>query len=105
MNLNGYEVTSAERSNMALLKNVAKAWKWRDALEKYKIGSVRELSRREACSEGYIRKLLPLAFLAPDILESILDGNQPPSLDLKNITAEVIPLSWKAQRKLLGYTE
>jgi DNA invertase Pin-like site-specific DNA recombinase len=101
---NGYEVTCAGKPDTTLVKNVVTAWKWREELELGKVRSVRELSRSENCSEGYIRRLLPLAYLAPDIVESILDGKQPPSLDLRNFTAERIPLSWETQHKLLGYT-
>ena len=52
-----------------------------------------------------VSRILPLAFLAPDIVGSILAGSQPVSLTaerLKRLTA--LPLDWADQRKLLGFT-
>lgn len=105
LNSTGCEVIGVGALDTVLLKGVSKAWRWRELLEENEVVSVRELSRREKCSEGYIRRILPLAFLAPDILESILDGTQPSSIDLKSIIANTIPLSWEAQRHQFGYTD
>ena len=99
----GYEVTRAGKPDPILVKNVVTAWKWREMLDSMKYYSIRELCRGECQSEGYVRRLLPLSYLAPDIVESILDGKQPPSLDLKHFTTSNLPLSWEAQRKTLGY--
>ena len=72
-------------------------------LDRGNYDSIREMCRGEQLSEGYVRRLLPLSYLAPDIVESILDGKQPPSLDLKHFTVTELPLSWRQQRILLGY--
>ena len=53
------------------------------------------------CSERYIRKILPLAYLAPDITEAILHGTQSPTLELKHLVGGKLPLSWNEQRTLL----
>jgi site-specific DNA recombinase len=51
----------------------------------------------------YIARHLPLAFLAPDIVEAILSGRQPPDLTAKTLFKRVdLPLDWQAQRALLG---
>jgi hypothetical protein len=47
---------------------------------------------------------LPLAYLAPDITQAILEGRQPVDLTafrLKRIGA--LPVSWAEQRRLLGF--
>jgi hypothetical protein len=49
------------------------------------------------------RKLLRLAFLAPDLQRDILAGRQPPSLNLEKLRWMEIPLSWKEQREVLGW--
>ena len=51
----------------------------------------------------YDRKILRLAFLAPDIQLAIVKGRQPPHLFLEKIQQMTIPLSWKKQRVLLGF--
>jgi hypothetical protein len=42
--------------------------------------SVAELARVEGVSDRYLSSLLPLAFLAPDIVEAIASGRQPADL-------------------------
>ena len=100
---NGYDALDIGMPDPVLVKNVGTAWKWRDMLDAGKYSSIPELCRKESQAEGYVRRILPLSFLAPDIVQSILDGHQPPSLNLKTFSTENIPLSWAEQRKLLGY--
>ncbi|PCJ67006.1 MAG: hypothetical protein COA73_00745 [Candidatus Hydrogenedentota bacterium] len=99
----GYDASRVGKPDAVLVKNIVLAWKWREMLDNLKYNSIPELCRGEHQSEGYVRRLLPLSFLAPDIIESILDGKQPPSLDLKHCTTTELPHYWDAQRKLLGY--
>ncbi len=50
-----------------------------------------------------IRRFLPLAFLAPDITDTILNGNQPVDLTIRKLrNLPALPYSWKEQRQLLG---
>jgi len=51
----------------------------------------------------YDRKLLRLAFLAPDLQRDILAGRQPRSLNLERLRKMDIPLAWSEQRKVLGW--
>jgi len=52
----------------------------------------------------YNRDTLLLAFLAPDIQRDILAGRQPPNLNLEGLRHMELPLCWKRQRKVLGWT-
>lgn len=57
----------------------------------------------EAAPEtSYQRRLIRLAFLAPDLQATILEGRQGPGLTLAALMAEDLPLSWAGQRKLFG---
>ena len=47
---------------------------------------------------------MPLAFLAPDIVEAILEGRQPLTLKFENLYRH-IPLSWVEQRQQFGFTQ
>ena len=48
--------------------------------------------------------LIPLAFLAPDIVARILPGTQPVDLTTENLTKRIdLPLAWTEQRTLLGF--
>jgi site-specific DNA recombinase len=50
----------------------------------------------------YDRRLLALAFLAPDLQRAILDGRQGPRMTLSTLRATDLPLSWDAQRSLFS---
>ncbi|MBI1391921.1 MAG: hypothetical protein GC152_04185 [Alphaproteobacteria bacterium] len=49
------------------------------------------------------RKILRLAFLAPDIQRAVLDGRQPLHLNLETLKRFDIPLAWSKQRQALGF--
>jgi len=53
----------------------------------------------------YDRKILRLAFLAPDIQRDILAGLQPPGLNLERLRKMDIPLAWQKQREMLGWRQ
>jgi site-specific DNA recombinase len=65
--------------------------------------SVAELATAEGISDRYVSALLPLAMLAPDILEAITAGRQPPELTAHRLIRTVnLPIAWAAQKQLLG---
>lgn len=51
---------------------------------------------------SYQRRLIRLAFLAPDLQAAILEGRQAPGLTLAAVMADDLPLSWAGQRQLFG---
>lgn len=57
-----------------------------------------------APSSPHDRKLLRLAFLAPDLQRDILAGHQPASLNLERLRQIEIPLCWRRQRQALGWS-
>ena len=46
--------------------------------------TVVEIAKSEALDDGEISRVLPLAFLAPDIVQAIIDGRQPYNLTARN---------------------
>ena len=62
-------------------------------------------SAREAraITSTYERALAPLAFLAPDIQQAILEGRHPRSLTLSTLQTAGIPLNWADQRQAFGF--
>ena len=65
--------------------------------------SVGDLVERHGVDQGEVSRRVPLAFLAPDIVEAILEGRQPIELTaarLKRMTDP--PDSWTEQRRYLG---
>jgi site-specific DNA recombinase len=57
-----------------------------------------------APASRYERELLRLAFLAPDLQRDILAGHQPPTLTLEKLRHIDIPLCWRRQHEVLGWS-
>jgi site-specific DNA recombinase len=50
-----------------------------------------------------VSRLLSLAFLAPDIVEAILQGRQSADLSSARLTNRLdLPFDWAGQRELIG---
>jgi hypothetical protein len=91
---------SKARSVPSLVRAVARAHDWMDRILRGEVSNQRALAKQTGFDERYISRIIPLAFLAPDITEAILDGRQAPDLSLEKCAAE-IPLEWSLQRQAL----
>lgn len=90
----------------ALIKTVGNAHRWMQQLQSGAAATVVEIAKAEVLDDGEISRVLPLAFLALDIVEAILDGRQPLNLttrDLKRL--KPLPTSWAKQRQVLGFPQ
>jgi hypothetical protein len=81
---------------IALVRALARAADWAARLES---GEYDALARTEQRCERHAARILPHAYLAPDLVAAILDGRQPPALPLAALTEPPLPLSWGAQRR------
>ena len=61
-----------------------------------------ELATREGISRRYIRRLVNLAFLSPQLVEAILQGRQPVELTATRLTELDLPHDWNEQHRLLA---
>jgi len=62
------------------------------------------LAKREGVSPSYFTRLVRLSYLAPDIIQAILDGRQPHDLTADRLLAHSrLPLAWHDQRTALGF--
>lgn len=91
------------RPDPTLIRAVAKAFTWNRRIVTGEVSSMADIVREEKVTSRYVRKLLPLALLAPDIVEAICAGHQPSNLSLESIVYNQIPFNWDAQRSLLGF--
>ena len=62
------------RADPALVKALARAFRWRRMLEDGRYGSIRELATQEGVDRAYVGRLLNLTLLAPEVVEAVLDG-------------------------------
>jgi site-specific DNA recombinase len=90
------------RPNPTLIKALARAHSWFARLQSGQGSSIRAIARAERLAERYIARIIPLAFLAPDITEAILEGTQPEDLTLAKL-CQRLPLAWLEQRRTLGF--
>ncbi len=67
--------------------------------------STQDLAKLTGCSERHVRNVMNLAFLAPNITDAILRGEQPQLLTLAHLIRSDLPLSWRDQRLKLGVYE
>jgi hypothetical protein len=94
----GYEAGMAEtRGDPALVKALARAFRWRRMLEEGRYASVRELAKAEGVNRTYIGRLLNLTLLAPDVVEAILHGRPTGAANITRRSSP-IPDAWPEQR-------
>jgi len=85
-----------------LLKALIRAYRWRTQLESGLCTSIAQLAAREQTNETYVGKLLQLTFLAPGLIDAIVEGRQAERLSLASIRRILLPIDWSAQRRLFG---
>ena len=73
-----------------------------DYLDPIRALTVSDLDRGEGADVGDVSRSLQLAFLAPDLVERILDGNQPVALTAERLKRVDVPLLWEDQRAMLA---
>jgi site-specific DNA recombinase len=86
----------------SLLKVVARAHQWCEWIISGKVWGRRSIAEKTGLDERYASQILECAFLAPDIVDAILDGRQPTNLTWKRLTRHV-PMNWVEQRRRLGF--
>ncbi len=85
-----------------LVHEILRARWWFEALSSGTAPSIAALARADGVSSSYVSLKISLAFLAPDIVEAIVDGSQPVSLTPERLKkACPLPPSWEEQRALL----
>ena len=90
----------AARVDSALVKAVVRAHRWRQMIESGKYGSSAELAKAEKVNDSYLSRILRLTLIAPDIIEAILAGRQPGTLQLDELL-KPLPPAWNGQRSTL----
>ena len=92
--------SSKPQPDGALLKALARAWRWQRMLDGGLYTSVSDIGDAESISKSYVSRILRLALLAPDIIEMILERRADQALMLEDLERP-LPAGWDEQRKLL----
>ncbi len=92
------------RKDESLISAIAKAYHWLQQLTDGSVASISHLAEASNEDRNEISRFLPLAFLAPDIVEAILSGRQPADLTLERIRRiGELSADWQEQRLALGF--
>jgi site-specific DNA recombinase len=87
----------------ALIRTVAQAHRWLADLIGGRTSSIRDLARIHKVDESDVSRMLPFAFLAPDIVEAIVEGTHPDGLTTHSLKRQgFLPFDWESQRAALG---
>jgi site-specific DNA recombinase len=86
----------------SLIKAVARAHPWPEKIIRGELTGLRSIAQLTSLDEHYAGRILNCSFLAPDIVEAILDGRQPAGLTVHKLLRG-LPLGWAEQRQQLGF--
>ncbi|WP_245428731.1 hypothetical protein [Rhodoplanes elegans] len=84
-------------TNAAIVKALARAYRWRHMLENGESHSITAIARAEKVNESYACRVLRLTLLAPEIVEAILSGTAEFSLAY---FMRPLPATWAKQAEL-----
>lgn len=85
-----------------LVQALTRAFAWSEILESGQVQSITELAERLDFDGSYITRIIKLTTLAPDIIEAILNGEEPSGLSLTKLT-KLFPKEWNQQRVEFGF--
>ena len=101
--ISGKDVPQVHPNSVKAIQDaLAKALVWNQALVTGSAVSMTVLAKEEGVTQRYIAHLIKFAFLAQDIMESVIKGDLPASLSLGSLK-KGIPMDWQKQRDLFGF--
>ena len=92
---------AGEESPTALAIALARAFRWQEMIESGEVESNSDLARKLKLDHSYIARTIRLTCLAPDMVEDILNGQEPDGLSLRSLRRD-LPLEWDEQRRMLS---
>jgi site-specific DNA recombinase len=98
----GGAASAPRRLNHALILAIARAKAWMRDLRSGKYADTLEIARRFDLSDPHVRRVLRFGYLAPDLVEAIVEGRQPRILTVK-LLLQGIPCAWQDQRAAFGF--
>ena len=102
--LDGDNPQAAEPVQAAVIQALARAFSWAQILETGQVKSISELARELDVDGSYVTRILKMTTLAPEIVEAIINGEEPNGLSLAKLTKS-FPEEWSEQRSLFGFED
>jgi hypothetical protein len=92
---------SKRKGDPTLIRALAKAHFWQSLIDSGKADSGSAIAKAEGIDPSVINEILRLTLLAPDLIDSIINGQQPKNLSLVWFQRNPMPLDWQEQRDLM----
>jgi hypothetical protein len=98
-------ILGAGGHDLPMIRMLGKAFYWQRLLDEGRYPAANDLARSLKLEPGWVAEVLRLTTLAPDIIESVLDGRQPRDLNLHTLRGrrDQLPRDWGEQRKAMGF--
>ena len=90
--------------NPAMIKAIVRAHSWHERLISGEAKSIRSIAKEIGVHERYVSHILHCAFLAPDVVDTIMEGRQPLDLTLEKLL-NGLPRKWDEQRRTFQITD
>jgi hypothetical protein len=104
MLIDGTDPFAVVKPNARLIKLLVRAHRFNTSLVQGDGIAFAALAVREGVSRSYFTRVVRLSYLAPDIIQAILEGRQPRDLTAEKLLAHSrLPLAWHDQRTVLGF--
>jgi DNA invertase Pin-like site-specific DNA recombinase len=104
MLIDGADPFATAKADARLIKLLIRACRFNATLVASDGVPYAALAEREGVGPSYFTRLVRLGYLAPDIMQAILDGRQPRDLTADKLLAHSrLPLTWREQRMVLGF--
>ncbi|WP_300578181.1 recombinase family protein [Phenylobacterium sp.] len=97
----GTPVTPVEPDE-ALLRTIARARRWEAQLISGERSGADDIAAAEGVQGSFVAKVLKLAWMAPDLVEALLEGRRPRNAGLGDLMLRGLSIDWGEQRTTLG---
>lgn len=85
-----------KKTDDTILKALGRAYRWKRMLESGEFSSISDLATAEKINHSYVRRILRLTLLSPNITETILEARLAEALQLEDLLRR-LPDDWRAQ--------
>ncbi|NOG74017.1 hypothetical protein [Roseicella sp. DB1501] len=92
------EATVSTRADPALVKALARAFRYQKLLDAGRYASISEMAAAEKIERAYLGSLLRLTLLAPDLVEQLMDGKASCAATLPELLQPFSAI-WKDQNR------
>lgn len=100
------DIETERARDPVIAKLLQRAARWKREWFGREVSSLESIAKSDGVLKSDASKQVRLAFLAPDIVEALLDGSAPVDVTAESLRRlDDLPLSWAKQRVLLGFRQ